>query len=404
MTNSFDLHVRFQALTALLLDCAQLWRPVPFYLQVLPWESKFPCLATALRELNDETLLTLETDNAALLDWLTEFLPDTHRITTLQQIPGQTPTRYDYPSRFNRDIPGRKWQQITAFVGCISHLNGPTVDWCAGKGHLGRALYQRFRTPITGLEWNDELCHKGNRLSDVHKVDVRLQHCDVMSPAADSHVHAADHIVALHACGDLHRRLIETASEHRIHSLHLSPCCYHLSSDAVYQPFSNTGRISGLSLSRDDCRLAVQETVTAAAVIAKKRNKKNAWRLGFDSLQRQLRAKDEYLPVPPISDESLKGTFSDFCRRAARLKSLQLPPEIDWPRFEKIGWKRQAEVCRMELPRHAFRRVLELWLALDRTLYLQESGYCVRLSTFCERELSPRNLLISASRPTQITP
>ena len=184
-----------------------------------------------------------------------------------------------------------------------------------------------------------------------------------------------------------------------IKSLHLSPCCYHLSSDPDYQPFSKAGRNSGLQLSRDECRLAVQETVTAAAATAKRRDKKNAWRLGFDHLQREIRAVDEYLPVPPVSDACLKAAFADFCYRAAAMKALAIPTGVDWSGLERIGWQRQAEVCRMELPRHAFRQVLELWLVLDRALYLQESGYSVDVSRFCEREVTPRNLLISAFKP-----
>ena len=184
-----------------------------------------------------------------------------------------------------------------------------------------------------------------------------------------------------------------------IKSLHLSPCCYHLSSDPDYQPLSKVGRNSGFNLSRDECRLAVQETVKAAATTASRRDKKNAWRLGFDHLQREIRAVDEDLPVPPVSDACLKDTFADFCHQAAAMKALSIPSKTDLSVMERIGWQRQAEVCRMELPRHAFRRVLELWLVLDVAMYLQESGYSVEVSRFCEREVTPRNLLISALKP-----
>jgi hypothetical protein len=183
-----------------------------------------------------------------------------------------------------------------------------------------------------------------------------------------------------------------------MHSLHLSPCCYHLTTATQYQPFSRAGRGSGLVLSRDDCRLAVQETVTAPRVTARRREKKNAWRLGFDALQRQLRGVDDYLPVPSIPDAVFPGNFADFCGYAASLKALALPAAIDWPHFEQLGWQRQARVSRMELPRHAFRRALELWLALDRALYLAECGYSVTVGTFCDRRLTPRNLMIRASR------
>jgi len=64
--------------------------------------------------------------------------------------------------------------------------------------------------------------------------------------------------------------------------------------------------------------------------------------------------------------------------------------------FEANGWRRQREVMRLSIVRHAFRRALEVWLALDLAVYLKNRGYVVELGSFCERQLTPRNLLISA--------
>ena len=66
--------------------------------------------------------------------------------------------------------------------------------------------------------------------------------------------------------------------------------------------------------------------------------------------------------------------------------------------FERAGAARLPVVARMELVRHLFRRPLELWLVLDRALFLQEQGYRVELSEFCPRHLTPRNILIHAER------
>ncbi|EJG2245017.1 SAM-dependent methyltransferase, partial [Vibrio parahaemolyticus] len=39
---------------------------------------------------------------------------------------------------------------------------------------------------------------------------------------------------------------------------------------------------------------------------------------------------------------------------------------------------------------------LEIWLALDKVLYLEERGYRVRLAEFCPKSVTPRNILICA--------
>ena len=82
----------------------------------------------------------------------------------------------------------------------------------------------------------------------------------------------------------------------------------------------------------------------------------------------------------------------------ATLKNLSTTGNEDWPAFEAAGWKRLAQVRNLELVRGLFRRPLELWLVLDRALYLQENGYDVRVGEFCDSHLTPRNLMLLAQR------
>ncbi|MFO7648621.1 MAG: methyltransferase, partial [Halomonas campaniensis] len=111
------------------------------------------------------------------------------------------------------------------------------------------------------------------------------------------------------------------------------------------------------------------------------------------------RGVDEYLPVPSLAYGRMPATFEGFCRWAAARKGMALPPGGDWARLEAAGWRRLAEVARLELVRHLFRRPLEVWLALDRLCLLMEAGFTVELGTFCDRELTPRNLLLRGRRP-----
>ncbi|MDI9244031.1 hypothetical protein [Marinobacter sp. CHS3-4] len=69
---------------------------------------------------------------------------------------------------------------------------------------------------------------------------------------------------------------------------------------------------------------------------------------------------------------------------------------MDFDTWLAFGAQRLEQVRRHELVRHLFRRPLELWLVLDYAVFLEEQGFRVRLGTFCERALTPRNLLIDA--------
>lgn len=57
----------------------------------------------------------------------------------------------------------------------------------------------------------------------------------------------------------------------------------------------------------------------------------------------------------------------------------------------------------LELVRGLFRRPLELWLVLDRALYLSENGYDVQVGEFCDTHLTPRNLMLLAQQPAKPT-
>ena len=124
-----------------------------------------------------------------------------------------------------------------------------------------------------------------------------------------------------------------------------------------------------------------------------------ARRLAFDSLQRRLRGIDDYLPTPSLPAAWLDKDLADYCKDLAALKGLPAAQaSLDWSALQAHGWQRLAEVRNLELLRALFRRPLELWLLLDRALYLQEQGFTVRLGSFCPSHVTPRNLLLLAER------
>ncbi|MDX1400121.1 MAG: methyltransferase, partial [Oceanospirillum sp.] len=64
----------------------------------------------------------------------------------------------------------------------------------------------------------------------------------------------------------------------------------------------------------------------------------------------------------------------------------------------KQGEERLRRVRKLEWLQSFFRRLLEIWLVADRGLALQEAGFHVELHQFCDKSVSPRNLLIRATR------
>ncbi|PPC76079.1 methyltransferase [Pokkaliibacter plantistimulans] len=400
---SENLADRFEQLSQLLVDGVEFWQQVPFKTEQLDWQKNYRPLWQALQRVDDEQLQRFEDDPEQAESWLTAWLP----VTALQQlsgIPATGQTALSLPSTWGDHMPGRKWQQVCAFVSGVT-IASPAhlLEWCAGKGHLARTISRLHQVPVTALEWQASLCEEGERLSRSQNTSVTAVAQDVLADSVCQHLQADSHVLALHACGDLHRRLIALATPEKMQRITLAPCCYHLTEQPVYQPLSRRGQQIcadlQLSISREQLRLAVQETVTAPAYVRRQRRQASIWRLAFDLLRQTLQQDSQYLSMPSIPYGQLPAAFADFCLQQAEQLGCSIPDQTDFAHWLQQGEVRYRQVRLAEVVRHLYRRPLEVWLVLDRALALEEQGFSVALSTFCARELTPRNILLSAHRP-----
>lgn len=390
---------RFQALDSFLLSHQHLWRPKPFTQRQLPWESQHSELAAWLRS---RSLAEAEAahNHPELLAAPAPFATIATQAIALGAVGALPSTRRPAPNpRLSAGVPGRKWQQIAAFADCLQFQQTPQhwLDWCAGKGHLGRLLAQDS-SALSCLEYDPALVAAGQQLSLRAGLNAEHRLQDVLHPDTAAYLHPEHTPVALHACGDLHVRLLQLASSAGCQQLAVAPCCYNRINTDSYQPLSIAAQASALRLSKAELGLPLSETVTAGARVRRQRDSSMARRLAFDYLQRELSGRDQYLPTTSLPANWLDKSFADYCHDLAALKDLPAPAMRDWAALEALGWQRLAQVRNLELVRGLFRRPLELWLLLDRALYLQAQDYRVSLGTFCAPQLSPRNLLLLAER------
>ncbi|MFZ5937946.1 methyltransferase [Pseudomonas sp. HS6-2] len=394
--HSPHLQDRFQALDQFLTEHQPLWKPRPFTALRLAWESEYPELAAYLRQ---STLADAEADTnpQGLPAPFPQLAAQAGQLSALGELPDTgLPTA---GHRLDVAVPGRKWQQIEAFsrrLGFREHTRH-WLDWCSGKGHLGRRLLQPGQQ-LTCLEYNPELVAAGQALSDHHHLPATHIHQDVMAAGSTQHLNHEKSVVALHACGELHVHLLRQASQQGCRHLAVAPCCYNRIPGEHYQPLSTAAQHSPLQLSMIDLGLPLNEAVTASARVRHQRDCSMARRLGFDLLQREQRQCDEYLSTPSLPIAWLDKSFEQYCGELAELRGVAIRGNPNWAALEAAGWQRLAVVRNLERLRNLFRRPLELWLVLDRALFLEEQGYTVRLGTFCDYPLTPRNMLLLAER------
>lgn len=385
-----DLIEHCARLDDLLASHERLWRSHAFRDSQSPWLDEHPRLAASMLDLDDAELERLETDPKSLLDLIDGYVPGLRATTDAIEPPWSGAGLPAAVPFADVHVPGRKWAQIRHFMAALPQAATPAVDWCGGKGHLGRSVARLHVRSVRCLERDPELCAAGERLAGASP--LRFECCDVLldSPKLD----ASDTLLALHACGGLHEHMLDRAVAAGVTRIHLAPCCYHLTENWQARASS----VPDPGFAKADLHLAVQDLVTAPARVRRARLRERAFRAGFDALQRHLRGCDDYLPQPSMRNRERGLDFPAFCALMAQRHDLELPPVAALSPWLDLGRTRDARSRRLELVRQGFRRAVELRIVLDRTLFLAEAGYAVKLERFCPRALTPRNLLIQAWR------
>ena len=390
---------QFSALDSLLMNTRSYWQCTAFDFDVLPW----PELHAPLSALSDQAVAELDSDQEQLYQFFSFYFPAVEQLSRLVSLPAIPNSRKEYPFWISNGIKGRKFTQLQDFVGALPASSQPVLEWCAGKGHLGRMLAFNGAQSVHSVELQSHLCEQGQKSAQQQGLAMQFSQADVLKDNTQDFFNPYTHAVALHACGALHQTFMHQASAAKVPQISFSPCCYHLFTDNNYQVMSEHAQQSRLNLTHRDLKLALQETVTAPSRVGKVRKTEVEWRLGFDALRKSLTGESVYVSVPSVNKAIFSDSFAAFCNWAADKKALKLPKDIDYNKFLLIGQARKKVTERVELVRHVFRRAIEVWLVLDRALYLQQQGYDVSVNTFCEKQLTPRNILILASLKTSST-
>ncbi|MCC5852478.1 MAG: methyltransferase [Alkalimonas sp.] len=374
------------------------WQLMPFACNELPWQD--PTLQARLAALSDEAITELDSDPTARQEWFMDCFPELAQLPALPAFDPQRPEP-ELPFWLSNGIPGRKVGQIQQFCAQLPESKLPVLEWCAGKGHLGRMLAYSQQREVISLEWQTALCEQGEQLAEQYQLPQRFVQADALSSQGLAVLAPKQQVVALHACGELHLQLLRSASQRGCQQLQLVPCCYHLIPEPQYQPLSQVAQQHDLALSQHDLKLAVQGQVTAGARIARLRQTEVEWRLAWQALRAELSGDNNYQPLASVSKQIFSTDFHSFAKWAAGQHQLELPAGLKLDGYLTRGQAHARLVRRIELVRHLFQRPLELWLLYDRALFLEQQGYRVELGTFCDPSLTPRNLMLRAHRQMQ---
>jgi hypothetical protein len=386
-----ELVERQEALGAWLAGWRPLWASRPFTGIPVAWEEREPALAAWLRARTDQEVERFEGAPAAHPEAPSLLRALTARGEALARVPTLTEGRPGgHPPT---GVPGRKWGQVRAFLGLLGPAARPSVDWCAGKGHLGRALAAATGASVDCVERDPGLCAAGRALAEREGLPVRFWVGDVLAEPGPAVVQPGRRLVALHACGDLGTRALTLATERGSAGLVVAPCCFHRVRAPRYAPLAGPD----LGLDRDLLRLPCSEEVVASARLRRLRRREMHLRTVVDLLLRAHTGRDRYRNLPPVPDPWLTLPLADFVARISARDGLALDPSPGaLEEAERAARERLRQARALSFVRVPFRRPLEVFLALDRARWLTERGWRVRVGTFCDPALTPRNLALVA--------
>ncbi len=395
---------QFLNIDRLLAQTVFFWQFSAFHSSDYPWRETHTELSHWLDGLSLQEVQRLKLNPEELAIKLSAYIPQLLELYSLTQLPELTASVPGLPKGLDSGINGRKWQQITKLSALGAEFYKPEngwLEWCGGKGYLGRVLAATTGKPVTTLEWQQSLCDSGQTYANNHQLSMMFIQGDALSSQSDELIQEKQHAIALHACGDLHINLLTKGISNNIDAITISPCCFHLTRSKNYLGLSLLSQKSALELSKDDLRLPLQETVVAGLRTQHHRELEMCFRLGFKALQQSLSENEAYLSIPSIKKSLLSDGFEAFCHWAAEKKELMLPENVDYEYWFNKGELAFISMEKCDLIQHLFKRPLEVWLCLDRALLMEEANYDVRIGEFCLKEDTPRNIVIQAKKQQQ---
>jgi hypothetical protein len=167
----------FLHLDQFLTQTQPLWRFESFHLSAqphAPWTDSHPDLQRWLMSLSEHQIEQFKASPATLLPQIGKFIEGLENIHRSLQLPSASCQAID-TAAIETGIPGRKLEQIRLIGGAAitCHQAQEWLEWCSGKGYLGRVLASATGQKVTSFEFQHTLCESGQ--SDADALGLPMQ-------------------------------------------------------------------------------------------------------------------------------------------------------------------------------------------------------------------------------------
>lgn len=343
-----------------------------------------------------------------------QFMTDLQKLSELPEID----TLPEIPLEdwaFN-GVKKKKKHEIQKIVPVLKKLKDTihyetVIDIGGGVGHLGRVLSHYHAIHSVSLDRDLEFQKIGReRLKKYRRIDgageVSFVHMNFGEPSKESDellkavFKPTAFTLGLHTCGNLANAVLFNSIKFKTRGLLSFGCCYHRlhpQNDYPLSQFYKTN--SSLLLNPFSLCLATRSHVAMTKEFYQTKEQVKKYRYALHLFLMKKFDLDSFIEVGECHIKTYWLPFSHYIRQ--KLDELKLPHSYTDQDFDQFynSEELQQELKLMflcNIIRWQLGRALEVYLLLDRCLFLEEHGYIVEIAQYFKEALSPRNIGILA--------
>lgn len=288
------------------------------------------------------------------------------------------------------------------------------VDIGGGVGHLSRVLSHYHSIPSISIDQNTEFQEIGKeRLKKYRKIegakDVTFMNLTFGSDENKTDLKKVFHehslSLGLHTCGALANTLIQTTIDYQTMGLLSFGCCYHRLIPGVEFPMSTYYKEKKLPvLNLYGLSLATRSHAEMSLDTYKTKERVKNYRYALHLFLMRHYDNKYFTEVGECHLSTYWKPFHIYI--SEKLKELRLEHNFTDEYFDNFFESPEIQkelkvmfIC--NIIRWQLGRALEIYLQVDRCIYLEENGFEVRLEQYFQESLSPRNLgILALSKPS----
>ncbi len=289
-------------------------------------------------------------------------------------------------------------------------LNG-VIDIGGGVGHLPRILAQHHGIESLSIDQDKTLQQQGVSRSNKYPVSSNAAKISFINATLNKVERVPipsglDNLllVGLHTCGPLANILLSEAIKNSAIKAVLNFGCCYLKLDGVSDiNISQLAKKTGpINLSKYALTLATRSHASLTTTEFNDTKRVKDYRYSFHLLLNQKLGINDFLATDNVSMKIYAGSFEDYAismlnrlNITSNLTKKELQDFYLFPETKKIV----SELFIASIIRWQFGKIIELYILLDRALYLKENGFLVTLYKYFEGRISPRNIGILGILP-----